>query len=225
MTHDLIGTIDTMRHSEQTRPASRRQNPSIEVGTAAPTRKVLGDKPRWLKRLGRVLRWGAAPAKAAPPRGVVAAATPAAAAPIAPPPADAPADSPLDRLYELAPRLRRAWTAETSLLPASWTADRPAFGQSAATACVLQDLLGGEILESRLVMADGFAYSHFANIVDGLVIDLAQSETERAADVIAAPGDHAGYPSMRAYVLAQPGVEQSYAALTARIGPLATGAC
>ncbi len=225
MTHTLNRTIDTMRHSELSRPASRRQNHSIEVGTAAPTRKGLGDKPRWLKRLGRVLRWGGAPAKPAPARALVAAAAPAAVATSAPPPADAPAASPLDRLYELAPRLRRAWTAETSLLPDSWTPDRPAFGQSAATACVLQDLLGGEILESRLVMADGFAYSHYANIVDGLVIDLAQSETERAADVKAAPGDHAGYASMRAYVLAQPGVERSYAALTRRIGPLPGGAC
>lgn len=225
MTHELNGSNDTMRQSESSRPRSRRQNPSVEVGAAAPTRKVLGAKPRWLKRLGRVLRLGSAPAKPATAGRKPTAVAPAAAVPAGVPPADASAESPLDRLYELAPRLRRAWAADTSLLPGSWTAERPAFGQSAATACVLQDLLGGEILESRLVMADGSAYSHFANIVDGLVIDLAQSETERAADVVAAPGDHAGYPSMRAYVLAQPGVEQSYAVLTARIGPLVAGAC
>jgi hypothetical protein len=200
-----------MRNSEHSRPQSRRQNPSAEVGVASPTRKALGKKPRWLKRLSRALRLGGAPAKPATPRTTPSAARPAAV-PVA------VADSPLDRLYELAPRLRRARTAETSLLPQSWTADRPAYGQSAATACVLQDLLGGEILESRLVMADGFAYSHFANIVDGLVIDLAQSETERAADVIASPGDHPGFASMRDYVLAQPGARQSYATLTARIG-------
>lgn len=208
-----------MRNSEQSRPQSRRQNPSAEVGVVSPTRKALGKKPRWLRRLSRALRLGGPPAKPATPR-----TTPSAARAAAVPVAEAVADSPLDRLYALAPRLRRAWTAETSLLPGSWTADRPAFGQSAATACVLQDLLGGEILESRLVMADGFAYSHFANIVDGLVIDLAQSETERAADVVAAPGDHADYPSMRDYVLAQPGVWQSYVTLTARIGTPAAAA-
>jgi hypothetical protein len=204
-----------MRNSEHSRPRTRGQSPSIEIGIASPARKVLGKKPKWLKRLSRALHLGGAPAKPAAASRAGASARPAAAPVPAIPTLDA---SPLDRLYELAPRLRRAWTAETSVLPGSWSADRAAFGQSAATACVLQDLLGGDILESRLVMADGFAYSHFANIVDGLVIDLAQSETERAAEVIAAPGDHAGFPSMRAYVLAQPGAQQSYAALAARIG-------
>lgn len=204
-----------MRHSEHSQPRTRGQGPSVEIGTASPVRKVLGKKPKWLKRLSRALHLGGTPAKPAGAGRAGALARPAAE-PAATPPSLGP--SPLDRLYELAPRLRRAWSAETSLLPGSWSADRPAFGQSAATACVLQDLLGGEILESRLVMADGFAYSHYANIVDGLMIDLAQSETERAADVIAAPGDHAGFPSMRAYVLAQPGAQQSYATLAARIG-------
>lgn len=210
-----------MRHSEHTRPRTRGQGPSVEIGIASPARKVLGKKPKWLKRLSRALHLNGAPAKPVGSGRAGASARPAAEPEATPPSLD---PSPLDRLYELAPRLRRAWSAETSLLSEAWSADRPAFGQSAATACVLQDALGGEIVESRLVMADGFAYSHFANIVDGLVIDLAQSETERAADVIAAPGDHAGFPSMRAYVLAQPGAQQSYAALAARIGTPAAGA-
>lgn len=185
------------------------------MGTASPARKGRGRKPKWLKRLSRALHLDGAPTKP-PGSGHAGASAHLAVAPV---PEVTPLDpSPLDRLYELAPRLRRAWTAETSLLPGSWSADRPALGQSASTACVLQDLLGGEILESRLVMADGFTYSHFANIVDGLVIDLAQSETERAAEVIATPGDHAGFSSMRAYVLAQPGAQRSYAALVARVG-------
>jgi hypothetical protein len=140
------------------------------------------------------------------------------------PPRAAPparAASPLDQLWELAPRLRRAWSAKTSVLPDVWSAERPALGQSAATACTLQDLLGGDIIESRLVLADGREYSHFANVVDGLVIDLAQTETERVASITAVAGGHEGFPSMRAYVLAQPGVDRSYAALTARIAELA----
>jgi hypothetical protein len=121
----------------------------------------------------------------------------------------------------LAPRLRRAWSGKTSVLPDLWSAERPALGQSAATACTLQDLLGGEIIESRLVLADGREYSHFANVVDGLVIDFAQAETERVASITATDGVHEGFPSMRAYVLAQPGVDRSYAALTARMAELA----
>jgi hypothetical protein len=207
-------STETMRHSDLSSSRSRDRNPDHGIGTGAPTRKALAKKPRWFKRLSHALRLDAATASAAAP-AAAAEPLPPGAAPLA------TAASPLDQLWEFAPRLRRAWSVKTSVLPDIWSAERPALGQSAATACTLQDLLGGDIIESRLVLADGREYSHFANVVDGLVIDLAQTETERVASIAAVAGGHEGFPSMRAYVLAQPGVDKSYAALTARIAELA----
>ena len=207
-------STETMRNSDLSPSRPRDNAPDHFVGTAAPTRKAFAKKPRWFKRLSHALRLDA---------GSASSAAAVAAAPRSPP-AAAPVDalaSPLDQLWELAPRLRRAWSGKTSVLPDLWSAERPALGQSAATACTLQDLLGGEIIESRLVLADGREYSHFANVVDGLVIDFAQAETERVASITATDGVHEGFPSMRAYVLAQPGVDRSYAALTARMAELA----
>lgn len=208
-------STETMRNSDLSPSRPRDNAPNHGVGTAAPTRKAFAKKPRWFKRLSHALRLDAGSASSAAAAVAAAPRSPPAAAPV-----DASA-SPLDQLWELAPRLRRAWSGKTSVLPDLWSAERPALGQSAATACTLQDLLGGEIIESRLVLADGREYSHFANVVDGLVIDFAQAETERVASITVTDGVHEGFPSMRAYVLAQPGVDRSYAALTARMAELA----
>ncbi len=142
--------------------------------------------------------------------------------PAAAPPAEraGPAAS-FETLYRFAPRLRRAWSASTSVLPALWSAQRPALGQSATTACALQDVLGGDIVSSEAVLPDGRTITHYANVVEGLVIDLAQSEIERAAGIRDAVGRHEGYASMREYVLAQPGVAKGYTALKRRLADTA----
>jgi hypothetical protein len=174
-------------------------------------------KRRWFSELGRVLRFGHRPAVLPTTR---------VCAPVEPEPTVDPGDpdSAFDRLYELAPRLRRAWSADTSVLPESWSRERPALGQSAATVCAVQDVLGGDIVESRVVMAGGRAISHFANVVDGLVIDLAQTEVEHGT---AEPGwidRHDGFASMRTFVLAQPGADIRYAALKSRLAEIAGSA-
>lgn len=176
-------------------------------------------RPRWLNGLARVLRWGKR--RTIAPNLPAPSVTPKAA----PEPAiDLAAVSAFDRLYELAPRLRRAWSAGTSTLPNLWTPQHAALGQSAATACVVQDELGGDIIETKVVMANGLAISHFANVVDGLVIDFAQTEIEHTTSVPGPADEDRGFPSMRAYVLAQPGTAGGYAALRSRLAEIAGAA-
>src|SRR6476659_5449423 len=61
-------------------------------------------------------------------------------------------------------RLTKAWSSETS---SRWRLDNPACGQCSVTALVVQDLLGGELLKTRV----GGAW-HFYNRIDGRRWDL-----------------------------------------------------
>ena len=59
--------------------------------------------------------------------------------------------------------LERAWQADTSYDPANWSPQNPAWGQCAVTACVVQDLLGGEIVRSEAILPDGRTIPHYFN--------------------------------------------------------------
>jgi hypothetical protein len=56
-------------------------------------------------------------------------------------------------------KLEAAWSAETSVDPAGWTPDNPAWGQCAITALHVDAVLGGDIM--RCVRANG--ESHYCN--------------------------------------------------------------
>ena len=73
-----------------------------------------------------------------------------------------------DAPIELYRRLTRAWSAETST---AWRRDNPACGQCSVTALVVQDVLGGEILKTKV--ADAW---HFYNHIDGRRWDLTVSQ-------------------------------------------------
>ncbi|WP_426025269.1 YunG family protein [Brevundimonas sp. TSRC1-1] len=71
-------------------------------------------------------------------------------------------------LNELEGRLKSAWSVETAT---TWTRDNPALGQCSVTALVVNDLLGGRILKTRV----GPNY-HFYNLIDDTRIDLTSSQ-------------------------------------------------
>ncbi|WP_040349484.1 hypothetical protein [Brevundimonas sp. BAL3] len=71
-------------------------------------------------------------------------------------------------LDELEGRLKAAWSMETAT---TWTRGNPALGQCSVTALVVNDLLGGRILKTRV----GPNY-HFYNLIDGTRVDLTSSQ-------------------------------------------------
>ena len=77
-------------------------------------------------------------------------------------------------------RLTRAWSSETS---STWRRDNPACGQCSVTALVVQDVLGGELLKTRVAGA-----WHFCNLTVGQFAtpigydDLPSSRQEALAD-------------------------------------------
>jgi hypothetical protein len=204
-----------MWNTAPSKASGYRRDASAYQFFAPALRKPRVHRPGWLIKLAQLLHLRLrAPRRAAED---VATPMPAALVPVE----RAALTASFEPLYLFAPRLRRAWSASTSVLPGLWSAQRPALGQSATTACALQDVLGGDIVRSKAVLADGRTISHYANVVEGLVIDLAQSEIDRAASVGEAEGRHDGYASMREYVLAQPGVAKGYAALKRRLADMA----
>jgi hypothetical protein len=106
--------------------------------------------------------------------------------------------------------LRNAWSAETSVDPARWSPDNPAYGQCAVTAIVVQDDLGGTIWRCRVN-----GVSHYFNVLDGdRVFDL----TKEQFPLDAVESDLS--LSSRDYVLSFEGTRVRYEVLKSRLGKL-----
>ena len=78
----------------------------------------------------------------------------------------------LTRIYSIL--LNYGWAEETCSNNAQWDEYNPCAGQSATTALVLQDLLGGDIYS--------FDYSnrnHFYNVINGIIVDMTYTELNR----------------------------------------------
>jgi len=107
---------------------------------------------------------------------------------------------------DMRPLLRQAWSAGTSTL---WRPENPALGQCGVTALLVQDLLGGEILKTRI--SDAW---HFYNRIAGQRQDLTDSQ-------FPAPIHYDDLPGSREEALADATPTQ-YAALRAawhRVSP------
>jgi hypothetical protein len=85
--------------------------------------------------------------------------------------------------------VRRSWSpasCDPVDLP-DWSPANPARGQCGATALVVQDLLGGELLEAEVRNADGSRQGvHYWNRLDGEALDLTR-EQFAAGEVVQAP--------------------------------------
>jgi hypothetical protein len=102
---------------------------------------------------------------------------------------------------ELYRRLTKAWSSETG---SKWRPDNPACGQCSVTALVVQDLLGGELLKTRVAGA-----WHFYNRIDGRRWDLTVSQFET-------PIGYDDLPSSRQEALADTS-KQQYVTLVERL--------
>jgi hypothetical protein len=69
-----------------------------------------------------------------------------------------------------------------------WTSENPALGQCGVSAMTLQDLIGGDLLESEVFFADGSkqGYHYWNRLAGGIDIDLTR-EQFREGEVVAPP--------------------------------------
>jgi len=129
------------------------------------------------------------------------------------------------QIYE---RIRKCWGPDTSSDPNGWRQSNPAWGQCAVTACIVQDLLGGEILWTKAVSPDNQEHSHYFNVIsDGSIVDMTREQFP--SDTIFVPevgckrtqnGSGKAFANTRDYVLSYPATLNRYKILCRRLKSL-----
>lgn len=110
----------------------------------------------------------------------------------------------------LRPVFASAWTAATAA-GTTWTTQRPATGQCAVTALIVQQLLGGDLVRVLNPDRTGQPISHYFNVLpDGTELDLTRDQFD-----IWNPTDR--QVRSRRSVLDHPETLQRYARLTGRL--------
>jgi hypothetical protein len=112
--------------------------------------------------------------------------------------------------------LRLSWSAETSAAT-EWTSANQAKGQCAVTACVVQDYLGGDILNTITTMPDGTSVSHYFNLIAGEPVDLTEHQFPPDTRFSEPAPKTKGLPSTRAYCLSYEHTNQRYQLLRKRV--------
>jgi hypothetical protein len=114
--------------------------------------------------------------------------------------------------------LAASWSAVTSSDPNNWSPDNPAWGQCAVTACIAQDLLGGDIRWAEAVLPDGRTISHYFNVLDsGGVQDFTARQFPAGTIIPEGEPKTRGLPSTRDYVLSYPATRERYLILRDRV--------
>jgi hypothetical protein len=69
-----------------------------------------------------------------------------------------------------------------------WTPENPSLGQCGVTAMTLQDLIGGDLLESEVFYADGShqGYHYWNRLAGGLEVDLTRAQFQDG-EIVGAP--------------------------------------
>lgn len=121
-------------------------------------------------------------------------------------------------------RLRRCWSADTSSDPDHWQQANPAWGQCAVTACLVQDILGGDILWTMAICPDGREYSHYFNAFsDGTIYDLTREQFPLGTEFSPCDGcpktcgNGKSYATTRDYVLSFPATDHRYQLMRRRL--------
>lgn len=108
--------------------------------------------------------------------------------------------------------LREAWSRDTSADPDNWTPENPAWGQCAVTALVIQDLLGGRLCRSEVLVNDERLSHYYNELEDGTHLDETLCQFPEDVGFYA----HEEYRT-REYVLSHPDTARRYETLKERL--------
>lgn len=120
-------------------------------------------------------------------------------------------------LKELTDALGNSWCAETSASSDSWHNENPALGQCAVTSCVVQDYLGGDLLNCVVILPDGTTSSHYYNLIDNQEIDLTRQQFPAESSFSPGTTKTEGLASTRDYCLSYDKTRSRYELLKARV--------
>lgn len=120
-------------------------------------------------------------------------------------------------LEELITAVSNSWSADTSASPDKWSNYNPALGQCAVTACVVQDYLGGDILNSIVTLPDGNTDSHYYNLIDGGDLDLTKQQFPTGSLFSEGRPKTKGFASTRDYCLSYGATRERYEILRNKV--------
>ena len=109
------------------------------------------------------------------------------------------------------------WKKDTSSDPDGWTIHNPAWGQSAITAAIVQDYLGGEIVWSPVLLSDGRTISHYYNQIDSAIIDFTGRQFPLGTSIPEPIARTGNFATTRQYILSYPQTEERYRRLKKRV--------
>ncbi|WP_433758007.1 YunG family protein [Nocardia sp. CA-135398] len=112
--------------------------------------------------------------------------------------------------------LEQSWSADTSAA-SDWTQANHAKGQCAVTACVVQDYVGGEILNTTATLPSGETVSHYFNLVDGGIVDLTLQQFPDTTRFSKPKPKMKGFASTREFCLSYESTRQRYSLLNTRV--------
>lgn len=112
--------------------------------------------------------------------------------------------------------LERSWSAETSATP-GWANMNRAQGQCAVTACVAQDYLGGEILNTTATLPTGKQISHYLNLVGETLIDFTDRQFPEGTRFTTPRPKTKGFSTTREYCLSYDSTRRRYELLSQRV--------
>lgn len=113
--------------------------------------------------------------------------------------------------------ISKSWSAKTSASPGKWNPQTPALGQCAVTACVVQDYLGGEILNCVVILPDGGTGSYYYNVIDDEDLDLTKQQFMAGSSFNEGQPKTKGYASTRDYCLSFDATRQRYYSLKEKV--------
>ncbi|MFR9772261.1 hypothetical protein [Nocardia sp. SC052] len=122
----------------------------------------------------------------------------------------------LEKLAALERALQKSWSADTSSAQ-DWTARNGAKGQCAVTACVVQDYLGGDLVNTIATLPSTSTVSHYFNVVDGEAIDLTCEQFPEGTTLTEPKAKAGRYASTRAYCLSYESTRLRYETLRRRV--------
>jgi len=112
--------------------------------------------------------------------------------------------------------LRKSWSAETSST-GDWNSGNPSLGQCTVTACIVQDYLGGDIVNSIATLPSGKKISHYFNLVNGKYIDLTSQQFADETIFTDPMPKKKSFSSTREYCLSNENTNNRYEILKAKV--------
>lgn len=121
------------------------------------------------------------------------------------------------KLSDLEKVITYSWNKDTSADPDNWTRENPSYGQCAVTALVVQDYLGGKIVNALVDVGKDKPESHYFNNIKGYEFDLTRDQFPIETNIPEGVDKKKDLETTRDYVLSYKPTAERYEILKKRV--------